>query len=68
VDTSCGCHLFSCLEGVKKLLGPGDHAGGAVVDWKMYVIGGRDGGAEGVRGDVFELDLGRMDGWKTRGK
>lgn len=48
------------------LPGRRDHAGGAVVGGKMYVIGGRDGGPAGVKGDVFELDMQKMEGWVTK--
>ncbi|KAK5655346.1 hypothetical protein OQA88_5913 [Cercophora sp. LCS_1] len=49
-----------------KLPGRRDHAGAGVVDGKMYVVGGREDGQAGVRGDVFELDLGKMESWVSR--
>lgn len=43
-----------------------DHAGTAVVDGKMYVLGGRDGGQENVKDTVFVLDLNHPEaGWST---
>lgn len=42
-----------------------DHAGGAVVGGKMYVLGGRAQGQENVRDTVFVLDLEDLGaGWK----
>ncbi|KAL7942081.1 hypothetical protein V8C42DRAFT_333536 [Trichoderma barbatum] len=41
-----------------------DHAGGAVVGSKLYVLGGRDRGQVNVRDTVFTLDLTRLSaGW-----
>jgi hypothetical protein len=42
-----------------------DHAGGAVVGEKMYVLGGRVQGQENIRGTVFVIDLEDLGaGWK----
>jgi N-acetylneuraminic acid mutarotase len=42
-----------------------DHAGGAVVSGKMYVLGGRNQGQENVKDTVFVLDLEDLGaGWK----
>ncbi|KZM21252.1 uncharacterized protein EKO05_0011512 [Ascochyta rabiei] len=44
-----------------------DHAGAAVVDGKMYVLGGRNQGQENVKDTVFVLDLCDLkSGWKVR--
>ena len=41
-----------------------DHAGGAIVDGKMYVLGGRQQGQENVKDTVFILDLCDLEaGW-----
>ncbi|KAF9691645.1 hypothetical protein EKO04_010252 [Ascochyta lentis] len=41
-----------------------DHAGAAVVDGKMYVLGGRNQGQENVKDTVFVLDLCNLkSGW-----
>lgn len=46
-----------------------DHAGAAVVDGKMYVLGGRDRGQENVKDTVFVLDLCDFDaGWRVSEK
>jgi N-acetylneuraminic acid mutarotase len=43
-----------------------DHAGAAVVDAKMYVLGGRDHGQSHVRDTTFVLDLCNLEaGWTT---
>ncbi|KAJ4338371.1 hypothetical protein N0V95_008069 [Ascochyta clinopodiicola] len=43
-----------------------DHAGAAVVDGKMYVLGGRTQGQENVKDTVFVLDLCDLkSGWKV---
>ncbi|KAH6625549.1 hypothetical protein C7974DRAFT_396270 [Boeremia exigua] len=43
-----------------------DHAGAAVVDGKMYVLGGRDRGQQNVKNTVFILDLTDLEtGWIT---
>ncbi|GKT86042.1 kelch repeat-containing protein [Colletotrichum tofieldiae] len=50
----------------RNLPAPRDHAGYAVVDSKMYVIGGYDQGTPGRRGTVFILDLQDLGkGWST---
>ncbi|KAL0933775.1 kelch repeat-containing protein [Colletotrichum truncatum] len=50
----------------KLIPGPRDHAGYAVVDGKMYVVGGFDHGAPNPRGTVFILDLSNLEkGWET---
>lgn len=44
-----------------------DHAGSAVVDGTLYVVGGRRNGQENVRDTVFALDLrDPAAGWATR--
>ncbi|GAB1313403.1 hypothetical protein MFIFM68171_03613 [Madurella fahalii] len=46
-----------------------DHAGAAVVDGVLYVLGGRDRGQANVRGEVFALaldDKGLRKGWVTK--
>ncbi|KXX74885.1 Influenza virus NS1A-binding protein [Madurella mycetomatis] len=46
-----------------------DHAGAAVVDGVLYVLGGRDRGQANVRGEVFALGLdpkGLRRGWVTK--
>ncbi|GGR70984.1 hypothetical protein GCM10010252_06550 [Streptomyces aureoverticillatus] len=43
-----------------------DHVGGAVVGGSLYVLGGRDGGQENVRGQVYALDLARPRRWGER--
>jgi N-acetylneuraminic acid mutarotase len=44
-----------------------DHAGAAVLNGKMYVLGGRIGGQDNPRDTVFVLDLCNVKaGWKTR--
>ncbi|KAK0382817.1 hypothetical protein NLU13_9912 [Sarocladium strictum] len=43
-----------------------DHAGGAVIDGKMYVLGGRRFGQTNVTDTVFSLDLSSPEeGWTT---
>lgn len=43
-----------------------DHAGAAVVNQKMYVLGGREQGQGNVKDTVFVLDLcGLEKGWRT---
>jgi N-acetylneuraminic acid mutarotase len=43
-----------------------DHAGAAVVDTKLYVLGGRERGQANVKGSVLAISLGRLDvGWRT---
>lgn len=43
-----------------------DHAGGAVVDGKMFVLGGRDNGQVNVKDTVFVLDSCEVEkGWKV---
>ncbi|KAK4095849.1 galactose oxidase [Parathielavia hyrcaniae] len=50
-----------------RMPGRRDHAGCAVVDRVMYVLGGRDTGQVNVRGDVFALDLRSVEkGWVTK--
>ncbi|KAJ8107004.1 hypothetical protein OPT61_g9163 [Boeremia exigua] len=50
----------------KYIPGPRDHAGAAVVDGKMYVLGGRDMGQNNVKDTVFVLDLAHLEaGWTT---
>lgn len=44
---------------------PRDHAGGGVVHGVLYVIGGREGDPENVRGTVYALDL-RTERWSER--
>ncbi|KAF3033979.1 hypothetical protein E8E12_004774 [Didymella heteroderae] len=45
-----------------------DHAAAAVVDSKMYVLGGREQGQENVKDTVFVLDLKNLEaGWRVRG-
>ncbi|KAK4153867.1 hypothetical protein C8A00DRAFT_33337 [Chaetomidium leptoderma] len=54
-------------EGVRRMPGRRDHAGVAVVDRVMFVLGGRDHGQDHVKGEVFALDLGRLEkGWVTK--
>ncbi|KAK4443275.1 kelch domain-containing protein [Podospora aff. communis PSN243] len=64
-DTASGKWL-SLPETAKKLPEGRDHAGAAVVDLRLYVLGGRDKGQGNVKGSVFALSLGRLDvGWRT---
>ena len=43
-----------------------DHAGTAVVESKMYILGGRNGGQLNIRDTVFVLDLCNIEaGWET---
>ncbi|EAT87160.1 hypothetical protein HBI56_141360 [Parastagonospora nodorum] len=51
-------------EGASKLPEARDHAGGAVVESKMYVLGGRNNGQENNKDTVFVLDLCDLEaGW-----
>lgn len=53
----------------RRMPGRRDHAGGAVVDGVLYVLGGRDRGQTNVRGDVFALALdeaGLRKGWTAK--
>ncbi|KAK4233420.1 hypothetical protein C8A03DRAFT_48029 [Achaetomium macrosporum] len=59
--------LGSLPRGVRRMPGRRDHAGAAVVQGVLYVLGGRDTGQTNVRGEVFALnlrDLGK--GWVTK--
>lgn len=61
-DTSCG--TWTVLPG--RLPESRDHAGGAVVGSKYYVLGGRYFGQQGKRGTVFSLDLENPNAtWET---
>ena len=66
--------IFDTLDGkwvdvpreAKYLPDGRDHAGAAVVDGKMYVLGGRDQGQRNVKHTVFILDLCHLEaGWRT---
>ncbi|KAK0623927.1 hypothetical protein B0T14DRAFT_428787 [Immersiella caudata] len=64
-DTASGKWL-ALPETAKKLPEGRDHAGAAVVDMRLYVLGGREKGQGNVKGSVFALSLGRLDvGWRT---
>ncbi|KAH9206322.1 kelch repeat-containing protein [Leptodontidium sp. 2 PMI_412] len=53
-------------ENARNIPGPRDHAVSAVIDGKMYVIGGFDHGAPHPTDTVFILDLKNVkDGWTT---
>ncbi|PKS12342.1 hypothetical protein jhhlp_001642 [Lomentospora prolificans] len=53
-------------EAASKIPAPRDHGGGAIINGKMYVIGGRNSGLENVRDTVFILDLEDLEaGWTT---
>jgi N-acetylneuraminic acid mutarotase len=53
-------------EPASRLPAAREHVGGAVVDSKFYVVGGRDSGQNNVRDDVFILDLDNLEtGWRT---
>lgn len=53
-------------EEASKIPAPRDHAGGAVINGKFYVVGGRDSGLQNVRDTVFILDLEDLEsGWTT---
>lgn len=53
-------------EEARHIPAPRDHGGGAVIDGKFYVIGGRDAGLHNVRDTVFILDLEDLEGgWIT---
>ncbi|KZL67292.1 kelch repeat-containing protein [Colletotrichum tofieldiae] len=66
-DTKTSKWLTDLLPAnARNLPAPRDHAGYAVVDSKMYVIGGYDQGTPGRRGTVFILDLQDLGkGWST---
>ncbi|KAF1950589.1 galactose oxidase [Byssothecium circinans] len=50
----------------RYLPGPRDHSVSAVIDGKMYVVGGYDHGAHNRTDTVFILDLDNLEeGWKT---
>ncbi|KAK0647195.1 hypothetical protein B0T16DRAFT_376308 [Cercophora newfieldiana] len=54
-------------EGAKAIPEGRDHAGAAVVEGKLLVLGGRDQGQANVKSTVFALDLERLgEGWTTR--
>lgn len=64
-DTITGKWL-TVPEGANHIPEARDHSGGAVVNGKFYVLGGRDHGQFNVKDTVFILDLSRLeDGWKT---
>lgn len=53
-------------EEARHIPAPRDHGGGAVIDGKFYVVGGRDAGLHNVRDTVFILDLEDLEGgWRT---
>ena len=53
-------------EAARHIPEPRDHGGGAVIDGKFYVVGGRDAGLENVKDTVFILDLENLEGgWTT---
>jgi len=67
-DTASGKWITSTLlpEKARRLPEKRDHAGAAVVDMRLYVLGGRDSGQRNVKATVFGLSLERIDvGWRT---
>ena len=65
-DTVSGKWVTTLPETAKRMPERRDHAGAAVVDTRLYVLGGRDHGQENVKGSVLALSLGRLDiGWRT---
>jgi N-acetylneuraminic acid mutarotase len=53
-------------QAAKYMPGARDHAGAALVDERMYVLGGRDHGQGNVRDTVFVLNLCDLEaGWAT---
>ena len=65
-DTVAGKWL-SLPEKARQLPEGRDHAGAAVVDGKLFVIGGRDHGQANVKGTVYVLDLEDLSaGWTTK--
>jgi N-acetylneuraminic acid mutarotase len=64
-DTRTKCWL-PVPEAAKKMPGRRDHAGVALVEDKLYVVGGRDHGQHNVKDTVFILDLRKVEmGWRT---
>lgn len=54
-------------DDLPALPAPRDHAGSAVVDQTLYVVGGRAFGQNNVKDTVFALDLSDVPaGWETR--
>jgi N-acetylneuraminic acid mutarotase len=76
-DTVDFVHAFDLSKGVWKRVPPRartlpegrDHAGAAVVNGTMYILGGRFRGQNNVKDTVFALDLGcnMARGWSVRG-
>ncbi|KAG9189717.1 hypothetical protein G6011_06585 [Alternaria panax] len=57
---------LSVPEAAKYIPEARDHAGAAVIDAKMYTLGGRNSGQENARDTVFVLDLCDLEAvWKT---
>jgi len=53
-------------EEASKIPAPRDHGGGAVINGKFYVVGGRESGLQNVRDTIFILDLEDLEsGWTT---
>lgn len=51
-------------EAARHIPAPRDHGGGAVIDGKFYVVGGRDAGLHNVKDTVFILNLEDLEaGW-----
>ncbi|SPO05536.1 uncharacterized protein DNG_08223 [Cephalotrichum gorgonifer] len=64
-DISAG-EWLEVPEKARHIPEPRDHGGGAVIDGKFYVLGGRYSGAENVKSTVFILDLENLEGgWST---